>query len=63
MRTTLDLPERLVEDAMSITHAKTKTELIKIALENIINQEKRKNIRKYRGKISLDIDLDDLRER
>ena len=48
---------------MSITHAKTKTELIKIALENIINQEKRKNIRKYHGKISLKIDLDDLRDR
>jgi hypothetical protein len=63
MRTTLDLPERLIEDAMSITHAKTKTELIKIALENIINQEKRKNIRKYHGKINLDIDLDELRER
>ncbi len=63
MRTTLDLPERLIEDAMSITHAKTKTELIKIALENIINQEKRKNIRKYHGKISLDIDLDEFRER
>ncbi|MGM0600671.1 MAG: type II toxin-antitoxin system VapB family antitoxin [Candidatus Rifleibacteriota bacterium] len=26
MRTTLDLPESLIEKAMSITHAKTKTE-------------------------------------
>jgi hypothetical protein len=63
MRTTLDLPESLIENAMSITHAKTKTELIKLALENIINQEKRKNIRKYHGKIDLEIDIDKLRKR
>ncbi|MFW5879338.1 MAG: type II toxin-antitoxin system VapB family antitoxin [bacterium] len=63
MRTTLDIPQKLIEDAMSITHAKTKTELIKMALENIIKQEKIKNIKKYHGKLSLDIDLDNLRKR
>jgi len=63
MRTTLNLPEELINQAMDITHAKTKTELIKIALENIINQEKRNKLRKYHGKINLDIDLDILRKR
>ena len=63
MRTTLNLPEELIDQAMIITHAKTKTELIKIALENIINQEKRNNLKKYHGKINLDIDMDTLRKR
>ena len=63
MRTTLDLPEELVSQAMDITKKKTKTELIKYALENIISQEKRNNIIKYHGKIKLDIDLETLRNR
>ena len=36
MRTTLDLPKDLLNEAMKITKAKTKTETIKIALEYII---------------------------
>lgn len=63
MRTTLDLPEELIDQAMNITHAKTKTELIKMALENIINQEKRNKLLKYHGKINIDIDLNTLRNR
>ncbi|MFW6138972.1 MAG: type II toxin-antitoxin system VapB family antitoxin [Spirochaetota bacterium] len=63
MRTTLDLPEELINKAMDITQAKTKTELIKYALENIIKQEKRNKLMKYHGKIDLDIDLNQLRKR
>ena len=63
MRTTLDLPEDLINMAMDITHAKSKTEVIKYALENIINQEKRNILIKYHGKIDLDINLDILRKR
>ena len=63
MRTTLDLPKDLIEKAMSATKARTKTEAIKIALENIIRQEKINKLIAYHGKISLDIDLDALRKR
>ena len=63
MRTTLEIPEDLMNRAMTVTHAKTKTELIKIALENLIDQEKRKKIKKYHGKVDLDMDLDSLRKR
>ena len=36
MRTTLDLPQDLIQKAMSITKARTKTEAITIALENVV---------------------------
>ncbi len=63
MRTTLDLPKELVDRAMSITKAKTKTEAITIALENIIKQERISQLITYHGKVSLEIDLDTLRKR
>jgi Arc/MetJ family transcription regulator len=63
MRTTLELPDALVNEAMSITNIPTKTALIKYALENIIQKEKIKNLTNYFGKITLDIDLDKLRKR
>ena len=63
MRTTLDIPEDLIEKAMGITHARTKTELIKLALTNIIDQDKRNRLMHYHGTLNLDIDLDALRKR
>ena len=63
MRTTLVLPDTLVLEAMSLTRITAKTELIKFALENIIQREKIKGLTGYFGKLNLDIDLDKLRNR
>jgi hypothetical protein len=63
MRTTLDLPEKLVQEAMSLTKIPTKTELIKHALENVIQRERVKELTNYFGALNLDIDLDKLRSR
>jgi len=63
MRTTLDLPENLINETMTLTKIKTKTDLIKTALVNLIQREKIKNIKKYFGKVDLEIDLDLIRER
>lgn len=63
MRTTLDLPESLINEAMALTHINTKTDLIKTALQNLIQKEKIKDIKQYFGKINPDIDLDVMRKR
>ncbi len=63
MRTTLDLPESLIEEAMAVTHISTKTDLIKTALKNLIQKEKIKEIKNYFGKIDLGINIDALRDR
>ena len=63
MRTTLDLPETLIDEAMALTHIQTKTDLIKTALTNLIQKEKIKGIKYYYGKLDLEIDLNVLRNR
>ena len=63
MRTTLDLPEELINEAMKATHIQTKTRVIITALEELIRKSKISEIKQYKGKIDLDIDLDSIRGR
>lgn len=63
MCTTLDLPESLITEAMALAHIKTKTELVKIALSNLIQKEKVAGLKTCFGKVDLEIDLDTMRDR
>ena len=63
MRTTLDLPENLVEEAMKATNIKTKTKVIVTALEQLIRKSKIAEIKNYKGQVDLEIDLNALRNR
>ncbi len=63
MRTTLDLPEDLLNEAMKTTHIQTKTKVIVTALEELIRKSKISELKKFKGKIDLDIDLDTIRGR
>ena len=63
MRTTLDLPQGLIEEAMRVSNIKTKTALIVQALEDFVRKSKLSNLKGYKGKVDLDIDLSSLRAR
>ncbi|MDO8281937.1 MAG: type II toxin-antitoxin system VapB family antitoxin [Thermodesulfovibrionia bacterium] len=63
MRTTLDLPEKLLEEAMKATHIQTKTKVIVTALEELIRRSKISELKKFKGKVDLDIDLGVIRGR
>lgn len=63
MRTTLDLPEDLIEEAMKVTGIPTKTRTIIVALEEMIRKTRISGIKKFKGKIDLNIDLDEIRGR
>nr|NJM04226.1 type II toxin-antitoxin system VapB family antitoxin [Desulfobacula sp.] len=63
MRTTLDLPEQLLFDAMKAGHIETKTKVIIIALEEFIRKNRIAGLKKFKGKVDLDIDLNQLRNR
>ncbi len=63
MRTTLDLPEDLMSEAMKLSHSRTKTGVIVLALKELIRKSKIADLKKFKGKINLDLDLDIIRER
>ncbi len=63
MRTTLDLPEDLLTEAMKTTRIQTKTKVIITALEELIRKSKISELKKFKGKVDLDIDLDAVRGR
>ncbi len=63
MRTTLDLPEKLLDEAMNITRTGTKTGVIIFALRELIRKTKISALKKYKGKIDLAMDLDEIRDR
>ena len=63
MRTTLDIPEDLMNEAMKATHINTKTKVIVTALEGLIRKSKISDLKKFKGKVDLDIDLDVIRDR
>jgi Arc/MetJ family transcription regulator len=63
MRTTLDLPQDLIDEAMKATQIQTKTLLIITALEELIRKSKISGLKKWKGKVDLNIDLDVLRGR
>lgn len=63
MRTTIELPDGLIERAMKVAGAKSKSQLVKEALEEMIKRNQRLKLLTFKGKIDLGIDLDELRKR
>ena len=64
MRTNIELDDELVEEAFRNSNAKTKRELVDLALREFVANHKRKEIRELRGKglIRPDYDYMALRE-
>jgi len=56
MRTTVDLPEELLEEARRLTDSKTMRETIVVALQELVNKNKREQLSQLAGKIQLDFD-------
>jgi Arc/MetJ family transcription regulator len=63
MQTTIELPDELINQAMTLTNAKTQTQVIILALQQLIKKNKVAELKKFKGKINLDINLDTLRNR
>ena len=61
MRTTVDLPEDLLKEAMRLSKTKSKTSTLILSLHELINLKKIDKLRSLRGKLNLDIDLKALR--
>ena len=63
MRTTLDLPEDLINEAMKVSQINTKTKVIITALEELVRKSKISELKNFNGKVDLDIDMNAIRGR
>ncbi len=63
MKTTVELPDSLLRQAMRVARGKTKTEVVTLALEELVRKSQGNALKKYKGKIDLDVNLDELRGR
>lgn len=57
MRTTVDLPEDLLEEARRAWHFRTKQETLTAGLRELVNKARREELRKLAGEVDLDVDL------
>lgn len=60
MRTTLAINEELLDEAKSLSGAKTKKEAVEKALEEFIRRRKAKKLIELEGKVELSFTLDEL---
>ncbi|OGW52527.1 MAG: hypothetical protein A2Y81_08375 [Nitrospirae bacterium RBG_13_43_8] len=54
MKTTLNIPEELIETAMSLSKYPTKTETVIVALREYIRLKKIEKILEYEGKLRIE---------
>ena len=63
MRTTLDLPADLLEEARTALGFKSKTDTIVLALRELVRRRRVDDLKALLGKVRLDIDVDRSRRR
>ena len=63
MRTTLDLPEALVQEARACIGGRSKTDTIVFALRELIRKQRIEELKSLLGSVQLDIDLAHSRRR
>ena len=63
MRTTVEIPDALIHDALRVSQAKTKTMVIVLGLKELINRHKLDQLRALRGRLELATDVRKARKR
>jgi len=63
MRTTLDLPADLVEEARSALGFKSKTDTVVLALREVVRRSRLDDLKALMGRVQLDIDVPRSRRR
>ena len=62
VRTNIELDEKLVGEAMKLTHKKTKKELVNYALQELVSKIKRKKLLELEGKVEWKGSLNNMRK-
>ena len=61
MRTNIVIDDRLMHEALRSTGLKTKREIVELGLQTLVRLRKQEEIRKLRGKLQWQGDLDAMR--
>jgi Arc/MetJ family transcription regulator len=57
MRTTLDIPEDLIEEARRLLGFKSKTETVVLSLQELIRRRRIEQLKALMGQVTLEIDI------
>ena len=63
MRTTLDIPEPLIEEARRLLGFKSKTDTVVLSLQEMIRRKRIEELKELMGSVRLEIDIDRSRRR
>jgi Arc/MetJ family transcription regulator len=63
MRTTLDVPENLLNEAQRLLNFKSKTDTVIFSLRELIRRKRIEELKDMAGSIKLDVDLEKSRRR
>jgi hypothetical protein len=63
MRTTLDIPEPLLEEARRLLGFKSKTDTVVLSLQELIRRKRIEELKSMMGAIKLEVDLPKSRRR
>lgn len=61
MRTNIEIDDKLMKDALRASGAKTKREAVELGLRTLLRLSQQEEIRRYRGKLNWEGDLDAMR--
>ena len=63
MRTTLDIPEGLIDEARRVLGFKSKTDTVVLSLQELVRRKRIEELKSLMGSVMLDIDLPASRRR
>ena len=61
MLTNIDIDDKLMNDALKVTGLKTKKDAVELGLKTLVRLQKQAEIKKFRGKLKWEGDLNDMR--
>lgn len=61
MRTNIEIDDKLMADVLQATGMKTKKDAVELGLQTLLRLKQQENIRKLRGQITWEGNLDDMR--
>lgn len=61
MRTNIVIDDKLMEDALKATGAETKREAVELGLKALIKLKKQEGLKKFRGRLQWEGDLEEMR--